>query len=325
VKEAGGVVSVIVPVEPAVAVGPVVARAARTARAGVPPIRAAAGRRRSKFRRASAQRQELPLPWNPIYKNYWKAFLIQVASHFGAREEFVSIAVAGPTAESVEIILPRSGDQLERWAQLLELCYRDASYHRTDKAFVDEWDAAVTVFGQVFHNVTLVMTRGSGLLNFARGQANAAQDAVVSAFAKHVVGTNAKATQTSGLKACRETRGGITGVKEMSASASYSPPILGGAQFDTSFSTKPAVEGCSASCDAEAPVCQKVTPSEALSNVLSVYFDGTSVGNLYGAAQGPAPMNYLQWYAPDVRFAGTQPAVQAMVEQASQRLLKLAK
>ena len=50
----------------------------------------------------------------------------------------------------------------------------------------------------------------------------------MSAFAAHAAGANAKATQTSGMKACRETVAGIKGVKELSASGSYSPAILGG-------------------------------------------------------------------------------------------------
>ena len=271
--------------------------------------------------RAHGQAQELPLPWNPVYKSYWKAFLTEIAAKYGTNSAFVSIAVAGPTAESVEIILPRAGDQLERWAQLLERSYRNSSYHRSDKAFVEEWDAAVTMYGEVFHNVTLVVTRGSGLPNFTKGQGEAAQAEIMSAFARHDVGSNGKATQTSGLKACRETSAGIGGVKEMSADRSFSPRVLGGAQFDTSFSQKPAVEGCSASCDSSAAACQAVTPQQALANVLAVYFDNTPAGNLYGSKKGAAPMNYAQIYAPDIAYAATQPAVQAMLEQASQRLL----
>ena len=275
--------------------------------------------------KAHGQKQELPLPWNPIYKNYWKAFLTEVASRYESHAEFVSIAVTGPTAESAEIIVPRAGDQLERWAQLLEIAYRDPSYHRSDKAFVEEWDAAVTVFGEVFHDVTIVLTRGSGLPDFTHGQGSAAQTAIVTAFGHHAVGTNSKATQTSGMKACRETEAGIEGVKEMSANASLSPRVLGGAQFDTSFSEKPAAEGCSASCSASAPVCASVTPSLALSNVLSVYFDDTPAGDLYHSKKGAAPMNYMQVYAPDIRFANTQPAIQTTLDQASQRILTQAK
>jgi hypothetical protein len=271
--------------------------------------------------RGRGQSQELPLPWNPVYKSYWKAFLTEVASRLGPRDAFVSIAVAGPTAQSVEIILPRAGEQLERWGQLLQMSYRDPSYHRSDKAFLEEWDAAVTVYGQVFHNVTIVLTRGSGLLDFTKGQGSEAQASITSSFAGHAVGSNAKATQTSGLKACRETEGGIKGVKEMSSSG----PVLGGAQFDTSFSQKPAAEGCPASCDAQSAACLSTTPAQALSNVLSVYFDDTPDGGQYGASKGPARMNYMQIYEKDILYANTQPAVQAVLLQASQRLLAQAR
>jgi len=275
--------------------------------------------------RASGQQQPLPLPWNPTYKNYWKAFLTAIAARYESNDAFVSIAVAGPTAESVEIILPRSGNQLERWAELLQGAYHDASYHRSDKAFVEEWNAAVTMYGEVFRNVTLVVTRGSGLLNFTRGQNDEAQAAIVDAFARHKVGSNVKATQTSGLKACRETNGGIKGVKEMVSDSAFSPRVLGGAQFDTSFSKKPASEGCAASCEATSADCQSVTPKDALVNVLKVYFDGTPEGGAFGASRGSAPMNYLQIYAPDITYAATQPAVQALLDRASQRLLAQAR
>jgi hypothetical protein len=271
------------------------------------------------------EKQELPLPWNSVYKNYWRAFLTALAARYEPRDTFVSIAVAGPTATSVEIILPRSGDQLGRWDQLLGLFYRDASYQKSDQAFVDEWNAAATVYGEVFRNVTIVITRGSGLPSFTHGQGKSAQTTIVSSFAAHAVGANAKATQTSGVKACRETEAGIKGVKEMASSRSYSPPILGGAQFNTSFSQKPAAEGCKASCKQDAAACQSVTPAQALSNVLSVYFDGTPAGGQYGAAKGAARMNYLQIYEKDIEYANTQPAVQAVLKQASDRLLMQAR
>jgi hypothetical protein len=271
------------------------------------------------------QRQALPLPWNPTYKAYWKTFLAAVEARFGANDAFVSIAVTGPTAESAEIIVPRTGDQLERWAQLLELSYRDPSYHRTDKAFIEEWEAATTMFGQVFRNVTIVLTRGSGLPSFSKGQGAEAQAAIVSSFGRQAVGSNMKATQTSGLKACRDTEGGIKGVKEMALDRSLSPPVLGGAQFDTSFSEKPASEGCAASCDAEAPACRGVTPKDALGNVLAIYFEETPAGGAFHSTTGRAAMNYLQIYAPDIAYAGAQPAVQALLDQASQRLLAQAR
>jgi hypothetical protein len=59
--------------------------------------------------------------------------------------------------------------------------------------------------------------------------------------------------------------------------------------------------------------------------VLSVYFEGTPAGGLFGASKGSAQMNYMQIYAPDIMFATTDPAVQALLEQASQRLLAQAR
>lgn len=276
-------------------------------------------------RGARAAAQPLPMPWNPTYKSYWKGFLTAVAAKYGSNEAFVSIAVAGPTAESVEIIVPHTNAATERWASLLQGAYRDASYHRSDKAFVEEWDNAVKMYGEVFSNVTLVLTRGSGLLDFTHGQSDAAQAEIATAFGRRQVGSNLKATQTSGMKACRETNGGIKGVKEMATDSAFSPRVLGGAQFDTSFSQKPSAEGCAASCEAASAACQGVTPKDALVNVLKIYFDSTAAGSAFGAANGRAPMNYLQIYAPDITFAATQPAVQALLDQASQRLLAQAR
>jgi hypothetical protein len=37
----------------------------------------------------------LPLPWNPTYKSYWKAFLQALNEHIGSNPSFVSIGVGG--------------------------------------------------------------------------------------------------------------------------------------------------------------------------------------------------------------------------------------
>ena len=49
-----------------------------------------------------------PLPWNPSYKSAWRTFLTAFAARYASNPAFVSIAVAGPTAASAEIILPQS-------------------------------------------------------------------------------------------------------------------------------------------------------------------------------------------------------------------------
>jgi hypothetical protein len=115
----------------------------------------------------------LPLPWSQSYKDKWRFFLTALNNHIGARQEFVSIAVAGPTASSAEIILP-NGDPLPHnlnagaealklpgmkkgisvytaWNCLLGNFYglsgtcdnsgygAGSSYVNTNRAFVEEW------------------------------------------------------------------------------------------------------------------------------------------------------------------------------------------
>src|SRR3984957_16114241 len=52
----------------------------------------------------------LPLPWNPVYKNAWQTFLTALAARYGPNPAFVSIAVAGPTAASAEMIVPNDAN-----------------------------------------------------------------------------------------------------------------------------------------------------------------------------------------------------------------------
>jgi len=106
---------------------------------------------------------ELPLPWNPVYKREWHAFLLEFARRFGERDAFVSIAVAGPTSQSEEIIVPHSGPgETEKWARLLDASYSDPLYRRSNKAFVEEWKAEIDDYGKIFSHVTLALTRAAG-------------------------------------------------------------------------------------------------------------------------------------------------------------------
>jgi uncharacterized protein (TIGR03437 family) len=123
------------------------------------------------------------------------------------------------------------------------------------------------MYGQIFSGVTLVATTGSGLPNFGNGGFTipsafsgdcgrpdmdcAAETTILSHFVDSTVGgANAKATQTSGVEASRADNLdlGLAGVKRLSQStARLAPPsaqILGGAQFNTSFSNNTLTEGC---------------------------------------------------------------------------------
>jgi len=222
----------------------------------------------------------LPLPWNPIYKSAWRTFLTALAARYGSNPAFVSIAVAGPTAASAEMIVPNNNNSNnpqtqfdlpiapnDMWRQLLLFQYPGmAAYKNSDQAFIDEWNAAIDMYGEVFSGVTLVATTGDGLINFSSnftipsafsadcGNPNmdcAAETTILSHFVDPTAGgANAKATQTSGMEASRACIGnlGVAGVKLLSQStaqlAGSSAQILGGAQFNTSFANFTLQEGC---------------------------------------------------------------------------------
>lgn len=224
---------------------------------------------------------ELPLPWNPVYKSAWRTFLTALAAQYGMNPLFASIAVAGPTAASAEMIVPNDANsdnpqtQLgaaispnQMWIQLLSFHYAgQTAYLKTDQAFIDEWNNAIDMFGQVFSGITLVATTGDGLPNFAGATVTvpsgfspdcanpnldcAAESTVLAHFAQPSVGgANAKATQTSGMEASRGGIGnlGTNAVKWLSQSTAAmttaETQILGGSQFNTTFSSETLAEGC---------------------------------------------------------------------------------
>jgi hypothetical protein len=264
---------------------------------------------------------ELPLPWNPVYKRYWHAFLLEFAKKFGQRESFVSIAIAGPTSQSEEIIMPHNGPgETEKWAQLLEAFYEDPSYHRSNKAFIEEWKTAIDDYAKIFSNVTLALTRAAGLpFNPAwRGGHEASTLEISAYFASTAAGSNAKATQNNGITAAHPLT--MRPVKAMSADKRFNPRILGGGEFATGFARDPAREGC-LSDDKSMPACQSVTPEQALTNVLAVFFAGTPFGHLYGSRDGSAPVQYLGIYLGDILYANDHAPVQAKLLEASKLIL----
>jgi uncharacterized protein (TIGR03437 family) len=224
----------------------------------------------------------LPLPWNPVYKSAWQTFLTALAVRYGSNPLFVSIAVAGPTAASVEMLMPNDSNSnnpqtqfgtaitpTQMWIQLLAFQYAgQAAYQKTNQAFIDEWNKAIDLYGQIFSGITLVATPGNGFPNFAGTSFTippgftaecsvspdldcAAEATILAYFAQPTVGgANAKAMQTSGMTAARvnTVNMGISGVKDLSqgtaALTSASAQILGGSQFNTTFSNATLPEGC---------------------------------------------------------------------------------
>lgn len=278
---------------------------------------------------------QLPLPWSPVYKSLWRNFLVVLNERYGSNPALVSIAVSGPSASSEEMIVPNDSNATNpqtifgnppvpanpispdrMWLKLLAFHYPNMpAFQNSDQAFIDEWDAAIDMHAEIFRALTLVVTTGSGLPNFAAtdlivvppaftndclnvSMDCAAETTILSHFVEPTVGGfNAKATQTSGLEARRADNVdlGLNGVKLVSQATAHFPEpslqILGGVQFNTSFSKQPDTEGSSS------------IPEQALFNVLQVVFTDTPVAGLYCATKGAAPLNYVQIYSTDFIYA----------------------
>lgn len=225
--------------------------------------------------------RELPMPWNPLYKSAWRTFLTALASRYQSNPAFVSISVAGPTASSEEMILPDNANTPAQeqfggilpnamWLKLLAFHFPGRpAYQRSDQAFIDEWEAAIEMYAQIFKGLTLVATTGSGFPNLAaRGftvptefsaacpKPNmdcAAETTILAYFKRSAVGgSNAKAAQEDGMEAARVSLGrfnlGVDGIKLVARSTEQSTSpgaqILGGAQFNSSFTNFTLTEGC---------------------------------------------------------------------------------
>jgi uncharacterized protein (TIGR03437 family) len=225
----------------------------------------------------------LPMPWNPVYKSAWQTFLTAFNARYGSNPAFVSIAIAGPTAASAEITTVSNDDANNpqtqfsgapispnnMWLQLFAFHYPGmAAYQGTDQAFIDEWDAAIDLYGRIFSGITLVGTWGDKLPSFDTNNypipagfsgdcsipnmTCAAITTVMSYFVEPSVGgANAKANQTSSFIASRPAIGlGIDSVKALSQRTAQLPApsaqILGGIQFNQSLVNSIVNEGCTA-------------------------------------------------------------------------------
>jgi hypothetical protein len=228
-----------------------------------------------------ADGNKFPLPWSPIYQSAWKTFLTALAARYGSNPALVSIAVDGPTAASAEMILPSDATATNHQPQnnlspndmweTLFATQLGITGSFTDQPFIDQWTNAIDMFGELFSGLTLTVATGDGLPNFTPGTdypvpvpfVSACPDPNMDCYSQALIlayfieptvgGANAKATQTSGMEANRADPDsdhdmGVAAVKGLShvteSLSSPSAQILGGAQFNTSFSNDPVGEGC---------------------------------------------------------------------------------
>lgn len=225
-----------------------------------------------------------PLPWNSAYKKAWRTFLKEAAARYGSNPLLVSVAVAGPTSASAEMIVPNDANSdptqypdnvglspSDMWLKLQVFHYENQpEYQGTDLAFIEEWEDAIDTYSKIFHGITLVVTTGNGFPNFVgapeivppmleedcapdKNPDCAAEAKILAYFMQASVGgDNAKASQTSGMVASHEVANmndmGVPGVKQLSqlteTETSASTQVLGGSQFSAKFSSGILKEGC---------------------------------------------------------------------------------
>ena len=107
------------------------------------------------------------------------------------------------------------------WGILLTYFFTNPKLQNSDQAFIDEWEAAIDMYGKIFSGVTLDVATGSGLPHFDPAptscpalnpncQANCpvlntdcvAEAEILSYFAEPTVGgPSRKAGETDGMKA----------------------------------------------------------------------------------------------------------------------------
>jgi hypothetical protein len=302
----------------------------------------------------------LPMPWNQVYKTDHQVFLTalnQRVQQEPSSSAFVAIAMSGPTASSTEMILPSLEDQrvviegvpnngiltlpndvptlpnidaAAAWNILIGKFYGPtSSYVNTDQPFINEWNNAIDLYGQIFTGVTLSLTTTTDALpdfHLAAGvqppapatgfaddcdttgnntqQQCAAVTEVLAHFTNPTVGgNNAKLVFEAGMTAARDGFDlGTNGVKWLAAtSAAGTAPlpgtpyrmsrILGGLQFSHTLSI--AADLQAEGCPTYPTTCPNLTPAGGLFNVMQQsFFVGTVAGPLFGASTG---VTYGKW------------------------------
>jgi hypothetical protein len=207
----------------------------------------------------------------------------------------------------------------------------NSDYVNSDRAFIEEWAAAIDMYGQTFSGVTLTVATGLGLPGFP-DQHNmyfstpptafapdcstlldmdcTAETAILAYFAAPPVGgANAKATVMAGLIASpgpTKPDGPLSGisVKWLSEKTAAGPSVLKGS---------PAlVSRMLGGLQFAKPFNSSSTPEKDLLSILQNFFTGTRMESTFGKGStdmngsepvANAPINYLQVWDTDLLYA----------------------
>jgi len=282
----------------------------------------------------------MPLPWNTVYQQAWTAFLTSLNARYGSNPALVAVAIAGPICASDEMILPTTVNTPapqpsglapdDMWAVLIQHSFpTNASYQKSNQAFIDAWKQAIDAAESIFTDVTLFLGPDAaqdlptyGLTSvtphadntlFALECANALKTNLVSCEAKTEIlsyfvtvnGPNAKGTQVGGMTASSPNVNGNIGVPGVKTLTSLTPapavPFVGGAEFDHPISESRTIQ--QTGCPDGNSDCAGLTIEEAAYNVLTVFFNQTPAAAFYGGTVGTAPIQYLDIPMSDLQYA----------------------
>jgi uncharacterized protein (TIGR03437 family) len=282
----------------------------------------------------------IPLPWNTVYQQAWAAFLTSLNARYGSNPALVAVAISGPICASDEMILPTTVNTTapqpsglapdDMWAALIQHSFpTNASYQKSDQAFIDAWKQAIDAADSIFTDVTLFLgpDAGQDLPTFgltsvtphadntlfavecssvvkAQLVSCEAETEIVSYF-ETVNGPNVKGTQVGGMTASSQSTNGNIGVPGVKVLTSLTPapavPFVGGAEFDFPISLSSTME--ETGCPDGNSDCVGLTIEEAAYNVLTVFFNLTPAAAFYGGTVGTAPIQYLDVPLADLQYA----------------------
>ncbi|MGB9031881.1 MAG: hypothetical protein WCC27_17290 [Acidobacteriaceae bacterium] len=279
-----------------------------------------------------------PLPWNLLYVAAWDDFLLHLSARYNANPAFVYVAMAGPVCGSTEIIFPTTANGSttqvgavpadDAWAALIQHSFPHvAAYQNSDQVFIDTWKQTIDAYEAVFSGITLILSpdAGNALPEFtgpvtvhpdntlfavdcsaAPGEQRSCEAKTeILSYLVAAKGPNAKGSNVGGLTAAESVTTGDIGISGVKVLTVLPSPLLGGAEFDYPVSTPGTLQH--QGCPNYPANCANLTPEEATWYTLATFFSGTPAAADFGAASGPAPVQFIEPDYLDLIYAQDNP------------------
>jgi Beta-galactosidase len=71
----------------------------------------------NRFHPTYGQTRSVPVPWDSVYRKLWRNFLTRLAARYGNDPSLLEVTINGHNT-TVEMIMPHTPDDMERWRQL---------------------------------------------------------------------------------------------------------------------------------------------------------------------------------------------------------------